>query len=241
MLRKIMLAAALGALAVSGAVAADMSVKADQPFNGYPTVRGIYWGLYGEVGGGAASGISAGDVSANTGKIFEVQNNAGAFVGYAWTYSPTVSYWVEGSAGVSSLNSQSQGIGVSGPIVLDGVACAATPISNALSMLPTVNLGKFPGLPSLLGKSTVGPTMLAICGGARAQDVSANFATLSGKTWEFSPQFGLESRSLVSDHSAIFARAMYVAPAQTNCFNVGHNVGCEGLGHGLFAKIGYAF
>ena len=183
------------------------------------------------------SASTSSSAAVNTGALFDVEGNIGLTIGYTWGNGGSVFYAVEALIDYSSLNGQSNGLSLSGPLVSEQIVKAGTPIANVLSLLPSFNFGTMPGLPTLPAGVTAGPPHVYLAAGAREQDVSANLGVPSGRGWLVAPEFGIGTLWQLSNNAAFDARVMYVAPAGGFCVNNGAVQGCAGLGQGLFTTL----
>jgi len=184
MMRKIILAAALVALAVP-AFAADMPVKAPPvPFQ-YPQANGWY-GMVGTEGGGGTVSVNAPGV--NTNSLVSNSINVNAGVGYTWQVAQNSSLWaaLEGDIGYTNFNGATPGLSWHGPVEMDFRALISAPIQQINAFFPSFGLA-MPSLSSLPAGFTAVSSRYYIAGGFDVTDNSLAFMGQNGKAWGIAP------------------------------------------------------
>lgn len=190
MFKRFTLAAALAAVSVSLAAAADLPAKAPI-FNGYPSTKcGIYYGLG---TGGSAGAINGAVVGAQI-----VQGELDALVGYTCPFMTNAFWFVEGSVGYNNLNGSVNGLALSGPLVLMQRVGAGSPINSLFNLGGALGLS-MPSLPALPNGVTAGPANGYFFAGVVEQDITAQLLNSSSKQWVIAPMVGVGLLTRLSD------------------------------------------
>lgn len=227
----------LGLLAsFSDAHAADMALKAPaikDPFlGGYPTTHcGAYYGLNtmgsaGQVTGAATPGTQV------------VQGDIGVTIGYACPLSADGSTFVfaEGMFDFANLNGSTTGLALSGPATFEQRVALGSPISNMLSLFPSLNFPALPSLPNLPNGVTAGPQYPYLFVAVHEQDISASLGLASAREWLISPGIGIGMLSRLSNN--VVADVFAEWQMQSNSLSLGPVAGAPHLGN--TARVGFS-
>lgn len=227
--------AALAALLVGPALAADLPVKAPvaqavpfyAPYNG----SGWYFGL--EAGGGAGSAGVSGVPGVNNAALTVTDGLVGGIVGFSSDMSNGQRYWfAEADIGWNNLNGNTAGFSLTGPLTLQGLVGVGAPASQVLAWLPTFGLTA-PTLPGLPPGVTASNPHVYFAAGVDISDISTSFNLASNTDWQFAPLVAMGLESQLSSGGTIGARVEDVFQASAVC--VGGQ--CSKMGNLIRAKV----
>jgi hypothetical protein len=235
-MRKLVLS--LAAILVStSAFAADVLLPTKaQPivrsalFNGYPyTTSGIYFGINTMGGGGS---VEAAGVGVNPNSLVSNEIGVGGTLGYAWSNGGQVFYAVEGIFDWQNFNGNTPGFAFSGPATFEQRVKLGTPLTNFLSLFPTLGLPTtppFPPLPNGQVATNVHPYLAA---GVREDDISVNFGLSQNRAWRVMPTAGVGMMGQLSKGIAVDTWAEVGFGANSVCAGVSNITGgCGKVGN----------
>ncbi len=236
------LLAALAAISLTPALAADLPVKAPPllPANAFQfNGSGFFGGLFTEGGGGSVSanvpGVASASLTTTTAAI-------GLTAGWAFRTSSAFSYTLEGDVSATNFNGNSQGFALGGPLAFEQRAMIWAPasmITQALSFLNVSNL--FGNLPTLNPNgATITNQMWGIGAGAYEKDVTLAYLGVgSNKVWSVEPVLTVMLQDQLSNGSAI--RAFVKTGFSTDAVIVGAKNANAIKGPDVRAGVGFVF
>lgn len=240
MLRKIMLAVGLSALAVSAAVAADMvalkAPKASFISSAYPTSSGLYFGV-GTLGGGGV--VSANVPGVNGNSLVSNEIGVAGIIGYAWNVPNSQKFLAaENWFGWTNFNGTAPGFSLSGPATFTQRVMFGAPLAEVASLFPTLNLSAppFPPLPNGQVASNVKPYLF---GSLTEEDISIDLGAASNRDWRISPGIGIGALGQLTSGSVVDVFAMTKFPQKGVCVGNGLPQGqaCGGVGTTYLAGL----
>lgn len=230
-MKKLLLIAGAAALFAGSALAADlgsMPTKA-RVASGYPTTRcGMYYGLG---TGGSATAVNGGVVGERI-----VQGELDAILGYTCPIGGNGFWFVEGSVGFNNINGATNGLSLSGPLVMIQRIGGGSPINGLFN--PFGNSISLPSLPALPNGVTAGPANGYFFAGVVEQDVSAQFGLMQNKQWVIAPLLGMGMLTRLSDGVVVDTWAGWQMNSNSICLG-GRGGGCVKEGNG--ARVGVSF
>jgi hypothetical protein len=218
-------------LCASAAFAADLSIlptKARIAATGYPITRcGMYYGLG---TGGSATAVNGGVVGERI-----VQGELDAILGYTCPIGGNGFWFVEGSVGFNNINGSTNGLALSGPLVLMQRIGGGSPINGLFN--PFGNSISLPSLPALPNGVTAGPANGYFFAGMVEQDISAQLGLAQNKQWVIAPLLGVGMLTRLSDGVVVDTWAGWQMNSSSICPGGGGRCAKEGNG----ARVGVAF
>lgn len=243
MKRTMMLAAMASLTMLTGAMAADLAVKAPAPipasafqFNG----SGFFAGLYTEGGGGSVSaqvpGVSSASLTTTTAAI-------GLTAGWQFKTNTPFSYTIEADVGATNFNGNNAGFALSGPLSFEQRAMIWAPASTLANALSFLNLSTnvFGNIPVLNpGGFTVSSQMWGLGAGAYWKDVTLAYQGAgANKVWSVAPSIVVAMQDQLTNGTAI--RASF----ETSFPDKGAIFGAKGssavLGPDMRARLSFLF
>jgi len=231
-MKKLLVIAGAAALFASSVFAADLaplSTKA-RVASGYPTTRcGIYYGLG---TGGSATAVNGGVVGERI-----VQGELDAILGYTCPIGGNGFWFVEGSVGFNNINGSTNGLALSGPLVMIQRVGGGSPINGLFN--PFGNSISLPSLPALPNGVTAGPANGYFFAGVVEQDVTAQLGGFGqNKQWVIAPLLGVGMLTRLSDGVVVDTWAGWQMNSNSICLG-GIRGACGKEGNG--ARVGVAF
>lgn len=240
-MKKTLLILAAAALAATSlcAAAADIPAKAKAPasalFSGYPYVgSGFYFGLNTMGGGGSVNATGAG---VNPNSVVSNQAGVGLTLGYVWARGD-VFYAVEGMFDVQNFNGSAPGFSFNGPASFEQRVKIGTPLSNFISMFPTLGLPTVPPFPPLPGGQTATNVHPYLMAGIHEDDVSTNFGLAKHRAWQVAPSIGVGAMGQLKDGIAVDVWVETIFPQSGSCVGVPGGKACADMGQQV--KAGFA-
>lgn len=230
-MRKTLLAA-LAALLVTPALAADLPIKAPtlatpQFSNGY-NGSGWYFGVWADGGAGSADGAVPTGVNANG--LTVTSGSIGGLVGYNWAPAGSpVTYFGEVKLGYQNLNGSTVGLSFTGPLTGDVILAVGAPLAQIMAFFPNFNL---PALPTFV--LPTGVTAINSHGyigfDGHFYDAGVAYGLTRDKEWVFQPgvKIGMLtqlSNNLVVDTGVgIFGAGNSICAGPVTCVQPGSTV-----------------
>lgn len=211
--RSFVLAAALAAILVTPAIAADISTKAPKAFgltDAYPyQSSGLFFGVFTEGAGGSVAatvpGVGPSSLTTTTGAI-------GGTLGYAWgRKGSAIAYSIEGDFAFTNFNGNNTGLALQGPLMFEQRFVVFAPWANLMNLVPNLTGGLFggasvPPFPGLPAGVTASNLQMGIAAGVREKDISTSFAGLNAnKVWRVEPVIKLIAMEQLSNGTAVRA------------------------------------
>jgi hypothetical protein len=214
-----MLAAALGVLSISAALAADIPTKAPKISFAYPTVNGFYFGI-GTMGGGGTVSASVPGVNANS--LVSNEVSVSGILGYAWNVPNSQLFAAaEGWFGWTNFNGSAPGFSMSGPATFTQRVLLGAPLSDIAGLFPTLNLSAppFPTLPGGQAATNIKPYIAA---SLTEEDVTIDILGAgSNRDWRISPGLGVGMLGQLTSGSVVDVAAMTEFPQRGLCVGSG--------------------
>ena len=234
---KIIGCAALAGTFLSPVYAADMSVKAVNPFaSPYDLTRpGMYFGA--GFGGGASS-VNGDNVIPGT---QVVQGSIFGTLGYGAPINATTgSFWfAEAQFGIQNLNGNTNGLSLSGPATFTQRFGAGTPLNQLLGSILPGAAPAVPTLPVLPAGVTAGPGSPYAFFALHEDDISNQVGLNQNRQWIISYGAGIGLRYRLSNAVVADTFAEYKAASNAVCVGPLGNAGCSHIGPG--ARVGVQF
>lgn len=225
-------------LACTPAFAADvMPTKAPSNplFSGYPySSSGFYFGINSMGGGGTVNATGSG---VNPNSVVSNQAAVGLTLGYVYG-NGNVFYAAEAMFDIQNFNGNAPGFSFSGPASFEQRIKIGTPLSNFLSLFPSLGLPSvppFPALPNGQVATNVHPYLMA---GLHEDDVSVNFGLANNKAWRIAPSIGVGAMGQLTKGIAVDVWAETIFPTDAVCVGVPNGKGCADIGQQYKVGLG---
>lgn len=197
-------------------------------FSGYPySSSGFYFGLN-TIGGGGS--VNATGVGVNPASVVSNQIGVGLTLGYVYG-NGNVFYAAEAMFDVQNFNGNAPGFSFNGPASFEQRIKIGTPLSNFMSLFPTLGLPSvppFPALPNGQVATNVHPYLMA---GIHEDDISVNFGLPGNRAWRVAPSLGAGSMGQLTKGVAVDVWAETIFPTSGICVGVpGGSKACGSMG-----------
>jgi hypothetical protein len=208
MFKNLLAALAMMSVLAAPAHAADIATKAPVSWlKGYPyDSSGLFVGIITQGGGGSVAANVPGVTSAS---LTTTSASIGATIGYGWgSKNSLVAYSAEASFMATNFNGSNAGFALTGPVTIDTVVMAWTPVSviqNAFGLLNIPNpFNSIPPFPATPAGLTANNVQIGFGGGAVFQDMTLAYQGVgSNKVWEIAPMIEIALMEQLSNGSAV--------------------------------------
>lgn len=221
--------AALLAVIVQPAAAADVATKAPStPFQ-YPAADGFYFGVGTIGGGGSVNGVSAPGVNANS--LTTNQIGVAGIAGYAWNVPNSSMFTaVEGWFGYNNFNGAAQGLSFSGPAMFKQRLLVGAPLADIAALFPTWGLSP-PTFPVLPAGQAVASTKAYLGAVLNEDDITIAVAGAgSNRDWQFTPGITAGVLAQLTSGSVIDAFTEVKFGDRSICAGAGAGAACGKVG-----------
>lgn len=236
-------AIAVGLMTMATSIAGDLPLKAQvksftNPF-AQPYDLGRCGAYFGVNSMGSTSAVKGDNVLPGT---QVAQGAIGGTVGYGCpiTAGGTAFWFAEVMADVTNLNGANNGLALNGPASFTERFGVGTPISNMLSLFPSLsgaNAPAVPNLPTLPAGITAGAGNPYLFVALHQDDISGQLGLAQNREWLLSWGVGLGSRYRLSNNVVADVFAEYTGESNSLCVGPFGQAACEHKGQG--ARVGF--